>query len=232
MTFLLGTAVLLVVLNGGGLALSLWLDRRGLPMAWDGQAAKRKPGALKKRLPLIYGNLAMLFVLNAPVLVLVSDHFPMTVPKLGVAALQVAVLLVVDDTYFYWLHRALHRVPKLYQWIHKVHHKAYAPVPIEYIYVHPAEWLLGGVGPAIGVGLLLAVYGEMSAWTFWTWGAIRTLHELDIHSGVRAWTRGMVPLYADMTHHDLHHARPAKGNYASTFTFWDWVCRTEISRDP
>jgi sterol desaturase/sphingolipid hydroxylase (fatty acid hydroxylase superfamily) len=138
------------------------------------------------------------------------------------------MLVLVDDIVFYWVHRTLHTNKTLYRLIHKKHHEAFAPVPAEYLYVHPLEWMIGSAGPVAGVALVLGIWGEMSAWTFWLWGAFRTLHELDIHSGIRSsWARA-IPLYGVMEHHDRHHAKPTLGNYASTLTLWDKVFQTEI----
>lgn len=67
-------------------------------------------------------------------------------PGLGVVAAQLAIVVVLDDVWFYWMHRWMHRQPGLYRRIHKQHHEAFAPVPIEYIYVHPLELAAGTVG--------------------------------------------------------------------------------------
>ena len=56
--------------------------------------------------------------------------------------------------------------------------------------------------------------------------ALRNLHELDIHSGVKSSKiTSAIPFYGTTEHHDLHHSRN-KGNYASTFTFWDKIFGT------
>ena len=68
----------------------------------------------------------------------------------------------------------------------------------------------------------------MSAWTLWVWGAWRIIHELDIHSGISARLGRFLPLFAGTEHHDMHHARPTMGNYASSLTLWDRVFGTEI----
>ena len=38
--------------------------------------------------------------------------------------------------------------------IHRIHHKAITPVALEYIYVHPLEWLMGYIGPFIAIYLI------------------------------------------------------------------------------
>ncbi len=226
----LATTGMLVALNGVGLAVSLWLDRKGIPVVVNGQAARRKPDSLRPRLPLIFANLAMLIggafvALSIPA---VADVFTFAAPPWWLAVFQVALLMAVDDLWFYGVHRLLHEHKGLYKRIHKVHHKAFAPVPIEYLYVHPFEWMAGALGPVATIVSIGVLTGEINAWVFLFWSGLRTTHELDIHSGVRSWLSKQFPLLAPTEHHDLHHAKPTLGNYASTFRLWDALLGTEI----
>lgn len=222
------TTGMLVLLNGTGLLASVWLDRQGLPSSVNGQAARRKPNSLRPRLPLILLNLVMLVGGAFVGLSLVGDAFTFAAPTALALVGQVVLLMVLDDIWFYGVHRLLHQHKGLYKRVHKLHHKAFAPVPIEYLYVHPAEWMTGAIGPVAGIIALGWVQGEMNAWIFLAWVALRTTHELDIHSGVRSWMSRALPLLAPTEHHDLHHAKPTLGNYASTFRVWDRVLGTEI----
>ena len=231
MTVVFGTVGLLVALNAIGLAISLRLDQIDIPDKINARTVRRKPGTLRKRLPLIGLNLCLLIGLTTPALILAQDVFTLELPTLALGLGHFGLLVFVDDLWFYFFHRVLHENRFLYRKIHKRHHEAYAPVPIEYIYVHPLEWLGGGIGPAIGIGSIIIIFGEMSAYTLWFWGFWRTLHELDIHSGIASQLGRFVPLFADTTHHDIHHARPTQGNYASSLTLWDKMFRTEASRN-
>ena len=112
------------------------------------------------------------------------------------------------------------------QAIREIHHKAFAPLPIEYIYVHPLEWIVGAIGPFLGLLVLHLAWGAIPAWSLWAYLLVRNLHELDVHSGIKSPLGKWIPLYAPAEHHDLHHAKPTKGNFASTLTFWDNVLGT------
>jgi len=136
------------------------------------------------------------------------------------------VILVVDDAWFYGWHRLLHEDKRLYNRVHRIHHKAFSPLPIEYIYVHPLEWIVGSIGPFLGIVAVNLTWGTIPVWTFWGYLLIRNLHELDVHSGIRSLVGEHIPLYGLTEHHDLHHARPTHGNYCSTFTLWDRVFKT------
>lgn len=229
MTLALLTLALLVVCNGVGLAVSLAIDRKGLPESLDGQFAPRKRGSLQGRLPLILRNLAGLHLAAFVGVWLVSDFFVFARPAWWQVLLHVPFIVIVDDAWFYAQHRLLHENKWLYKTVHKLHHKSFAPVPIEYIYVHPLEASLGGIGPVLGVAALIALEGQMNAWTFLAWGAVRTLHELDIHSGTRSVLHRLLPFFAPTRHHDLHHAKPNAGNYASSLVVWDRLFGTEIT---
>lgn len=228
MTFALITLGLLFAGNAFGLLVSLWLDRKGLPQMLNGQFVPRKPNTLGKRLPLIIFNTLLLAAVAGPSLWISSSLFHFEAPHPAVFVIQFAMCVAFDDIVFYWVHRIIHENKYLYRKIHKIHHEAYAPVPIEYLYVHPLEWMLGGLGPAVAIGIIMLAFGGMSAWTLWVWGAWRILHELDIHSGLSSKLGIRIPLFAPTEHHDLHHARPTLGNYASSLTLWDKVFGTEI----
>ena len=228
MIFAAVSLVVLLLPSVLALAVSARIDRDGHPAGWSGWTTRRKPGTFPARIPLILLNQAILAVSSALGLYAISEHFPLGLPNPLLVALHFVLLVLVDDIIFYWVHRVLHTNKTLYRLIHKKHHEAFAPVPSEYLYVHPLEWMIGSAGPVVGVALVLGLWGEMSAWTFWLWGAFRTLHELDIHSGVRSTWARHIPFYGVMEHHDRHHAKPTLGNYASTLTIWDKVFKTEI----
>ena len=138
--------------------------------------------------------------------------------------IQLFVILLFDDTFFYFLHRIMHENKFIYKTIHKIHHRANTPVAIDYLYVHPLEWMSGFIGPFIGIILL----GGVSIYTFWLYLFVRNFHEIAIHSGIKSsFISKIFPFYGTNEHHDLHHAK-RDGNYASTFTFFDLVFKTKL----
>ena len=137
---------------------------------------------------------------------------------------EVLFVLTIDDIFFYVLHRMMHENKYIYRKIHKIHHRANAPIPIDYIYVHPLEWSSGMIGPFIGMLLI----GGISIYSFWIYLIVRNLHEIHIHSGIKtSWFKFLIPFYGDNEHHDLHHAK-RDGNYASTFILWDKIMGTKF----
>ncbi len=137
---------------------------------------------------------------------------------------QLFIILIFDDTFFYFLHRLMHENKYIYKKIHKIHHRANSPIPIDYLYVHPLEWMSGFIGPFIGILLL----GGVSIYAFWLYLIVRNFHELDIHSGLKSsFLNRSLPFSGTNEHHDLHHAK-RDGNYSSTFTLWDTIFRTKL----
>lgn len=180
---------------------------------------------VRERLPLSLFNLATLMLVSYLVLSQVQEHFAPT-PALAIVVLQIALITIVEDTWFYFMHRAFHEVPYLYRRVHRVHHRAHAPVPMDYLYVHPVELWFGTLGTTVGLGAVLLLWGGLSAVTFLSYSALRALHELHAHSGLRPWILDRVPLVGTVAHHDLHHAKPTLGNYSTALRFWDWLFGT------
>ena len=181
-----------------------------------------------KRLPLILFNISILLSVGAVGVYLFYDILDFSIPTPGLFLFQLILIFLIDDLYFYLYHAALH-TKFLYKRIHKTHHRSTMPIPMEYIFTHPLEWFLGAIGPFIGLAVIAIFFPQINIYAFWTMSALRNLHELDIHSGVKSSKiTSAIPFYGTTEHHDLHHSRN-KGNYASTFTIWDKVFGTEIT---
>ncbi len=190
-----------------------------------------KPLSIKefyKRVPLIAFNIASLFLLSFFGLWMGASLFNMEWGGIGIFILHFLAILFIDDLMFYIIHRAMHENKYLHQKIHSIHHQASQPFPMDFIYAHPVEWLSGYAGAFVGV-LVINIFAPVDVYAFWLWGLFRSLHELDIHSGVRSVVCKYIPLLAGAEHHDFHHQR-SKGNYASTLVLWDWLLGTTLKR--
>ena len=134
-------------------------------------------------------------------------------------AFTVVFLVVAQDTYFYWTHRAMHH-PFVFRWMHRVHHMSHDPSPFSAYAFAPAEafvhaafvplvalWLPlhpAAVGVFLGFMIVRNVLGHLGL-------------ELFPHGFTRSrWTRWSTTT----THHTLHHRRVGT-NYGLYFTWWD-----------
>jgi len=184
-------------------------------------------GVFEKHIGLIGFNIAILAALTFVGLYFFEWIFIFETPSIWMFALQVLIIMAIDDTWFYFSHRALHENEMLFAKIHKIHHRACPPFPLEFIYVHPLEWMLGAVGILFGVVVVYIGFGEVNAYAFWAYSFYRNIHEVEIHSGIRSIFAHKIPFFGTTEHHDYHHSL-LKGNYASTFKFWDWLLGTEL----
>jgi len=56
----------------------------------------------------------------------------------GYWMLSIALMLVLHDTYFYWMHRLMHW-HKVFKYVHRIHHKSTNPSPWAAYAFHPLE---------------------------------------------------------------------------------------------
>jgi sterol desaturase/sphingolipid hydroxylase (fatty acid hydroxylase superfamily) len=187
-----------------------------------------KQGVFKKHFPLIAFNLATLYVFSAGGLYFAASAFDMQLPTWYLFLGQVLIMLVFDDTYFYFFHRFMHENTYIFGKIHSIHHKARPPFPLDFIYVHPLEWMLGSTGMSGGMLLIFWLFGDINVYAFWFFAAFRNLHEIEIHSGIKSIVGQYIPFYGTTEHHDYHHSK-LTGNYSSSLTVWDKIFKTNIT---
>jgi len=196
------------------------------------QKRKIKASTFYNRLPLILFNIILLLLISSVGLYFVypylfSSEITLDYISMLIMFLQLFVILIVDDLYFYFLHSWMHKNKYVLDKIHRIHHKAISPFALEYIYVHPLEWIMGYVGPFIAL-FMISLFGEVSILAFWAYQLIRNIHELDVHSGFKSVFSKWIPFWGESEHHDMHHEQ-LNGNYATTFTIWDVVFKTKIN---
>ncbi|MGD0526076.1 MAG: sterol desaturase family protein [Polyangiaceae bacterium] len=137
---------------------------------------------------------------------------------------SVVALIVLQDAFFYWSHRAMHH-RWLFRRVHRVHHLSHDPSPFAAYAFAPAEALVhAAIVPLVGlwmplhrgaIGVFLAfmilrnVLGHLGLELFPRWFARSR------------WTRWSTTT----THHTLHHRRVGS-NYGLYFTWWDRVMGT------
>ncbi|KAK6181029.1 hypothetical protein SNE40_008973 [Patella caerulea] len=138
-------------------------------------------------------------------------------------ALRVFGCAVIEDTWHYFLHYALHD-GRIYKHIHKIHHHFQAPFGLTAEYAHPLETLILGFGFFLGI-LIFANHLVL----LWVWVTIRLFETIDVHSGYDVPYLNvlhLIPFYAGSRFHDFHH-KNFNGNYSSTFKWWDIIFGTD-----
>ncbi|KAJ5338484.1 hypothetical protein N7452_005212 [Penicillium brevicompactum] len=122
--------------------------------------------------------------------------------------------LLAREISFYYVHRALHH-PRIYAYIHKMHHKYTTPVAFAAEYAHPIEHILANVLPITLPLYLKGAHGLsiMAFVTFELWEAAAD------HSGYDFLKLPPAEL------HDLHHEK-FRVNYG-TIGLMDWIHGTD-----
>ncbi|KAI9105851.1 hypothetical protein DFS34DRAFT_589130 [Phlyctochytrium arcticum] len=160
-------------------------------------------------------------------------------PSWTTIALSVFFCLVCEDCYHYFTHRLMHH-PRLYKYVHKLHHEFSAPFGLTAEYAHPIEVLVVGQGFFIGPVLLLLAGVDMHVLTMAVWLAVRLIETVDVHAGYDfPWVKittfsslclwafhKLLPFWGGAEFHDYHHMA-FLGNYSSSFRWWDWICGTD-----
>ncbi|KAI9332836.1 hypothetical protein BDR26DRAFT_912353 [Obelidium mucronatum] len=148
-------------------------------------------------------------------------------PSLALIALQCAFFVIVEDTYHYWGHRALHW-GILYKYIHKQHHYYQAPFGIVAEYASVAETLILGIGFFLGPLIWSVANYSLHVVGVFAWLGLRLVLTVDNHCGYDfPWSlRHWFPVWAGADFHDYHHEKFI-GNYGSTFRYWDWITGTD-----
>ncbi|MCB0675718.1 MAG: sterol desaturase family protein [Saprospiraceae bacterium] len=142
--------------------------------------------------------------------------------------LSLLLALFLQDTYYYWLHRWMHR-PRVYRRIHKWHHDSIRTSSLTSFSFHPVESTLQAVFvPA------LILFLPMHLIVLFVYLLIMTLSGTINHAGVEVFPAGaerhwLGKWIIGATHHDQHH-KLFRVNFGLYFTFWDRWMRTE-SRD-
>lgn len=143
--------------------------------------------------------------------------------------ISVFLVLFIQDTYYYWIHRWMHW-PVVYRYFHKVHHNSVHTSVWTSFSFHPLETLLQAVIlPLIVLWLPLHTYAILVILI------IMTISATINHAGVEVYPKGKYgnwfgQLIIGATHHDVHH-RKFLCNYGLYFTFWDRWMRTERELD-
>jgi len=221
MTIALVTAGVLAAVVLVAILVTYALIVLGMPEALRLQHASYSIAKFHRDLPLILLNLAILAGGAGAAFYLLELHFTIRWTSGWIIAADVAFILLMEDSWGYFVHRYLHENRTLYKKIHLMHHKIYAPLPAYFLYIHPLEWMVQSLGAAFGVAILLLVHQPMSAYSVWIAAFIRQAYAADQHSGLRSYLWRKTSIFSSTDIHDDHHLHPTNGNYAGVLVIWD-----------
>lgn len=142
--------------------------------------------------------------------------------------LSLLVVLLIHETYYYWIHRWMHR-PGIYRQVHKVHHASLTPTPWAAFSFHPWEAALEAIIlPVILLLIPLHLYAVLAYLVFMTLSSV--INHLDIEIYPESFQKHKLGrLFIGATHHHYHHSE-FNTNYGLYFTFWDKWMNTESEK--
>lgn len=198
------------------------------------KARKIQPKGFRWR---TFRNEAFFAVINVSISAVVLGFITVNLQRWGLASfqqepaswwvmgLEFALYFFLFDTYFYWLHRWMHKEPA-YRLVHKLHHFSTSPNLLTTLSVNPIESLIsGGFVP-----LFLAMF-TVHQDTMMLIGPTNIIMGLYVHSGYelfpRWWNKSWATKwFITATFHDQHH-RYFTYNFGGYTTIWDRICGTK-----
>lgn len=139
--------------------------------------------------------------------------------------LSIPFVLIVHETYYYWIHRWMHQ-PGIYRWIHRIHHESLVPSAWTSFSFHPIESLLQAL-PILILIYILPLHPLALVVIFIIMSVTSVINHLNSElypsGSSRHW---LGKWWIGATHHSLHHSQ-FNYNFGLYFTFWDHWMRTE-----
>lgn len=133
-------------------------------------------------------------------------------------------MFIVHDTYFYWVHRAMHH-PRLFKQFHIIHHKSTNPSPWAAFSFQPAEAVFEA-----GIFVVLIMIMPLHLIHLFIFFLVMMVYNVYGHLGWELYPAGFskhpVGKWINTSvNHNQHH-QFFKGNYGLYFLFWDRVMGT------
>ena len=133
--------------------------------------------------------------------------------------LSILIMIVMHDTYSYWVHRLMHH-KFIFKYTHLIHHKFKNPSPWCAFAFHPLESILTiGIIPII---LFLIPWHNLALTIFITF---MIFYDTFVHLGYNIKGLKIFKFQNTPMDHDVHH-RNSKYNFGLYFTFWDRLMGT------
>ena len=154
------------------------------------------------------------------------------VPILATIGWQIVAMVLLHDTWFYWIHRAMH-LKALFRFAHLAHHKSRTPTSWAAYSFAPPEAVIEAIYiPAMFI--MLSRVAPIEPWAIFLFMGHQIARNALGHSGFElAWpgfTRSpFTGWMTTTTHHDLHHSE-GRHNFGLYFTWWDRWMGTEHPR--
>jgi len=139
--------------------------------------------------------------------------------------ISVFVAMFIHETYYYWLHRWMHK-PKVLHLFHQTHHESVYTSSFTSFSFHPLEAIFQALFMP-----LLVLFLPIHVFVLVALLLIMSISAVINHAGVEVFPTSFAQSkigkwFIGATHHDMHHLH-YRYNYGLYFTFWDVWMDTE-----
>lgn len=166
-----------------------------------------------------------LFIIYGPLSTYTQFYTDLNAYPLIWIPVSIVLALFIHDTYFYWLHRTMHR-PVLFKKVHLVHHLSKNPSPWASFSFHVVEAFLEGLILPIFLFLIPMHPTALLIFALIAFG-INVYGHLGFEIMPKGFRRSFwFEILNTSVHHNLHHSH-FKGNYGLYFRIWDRLMGTE-----
>ncbi len=190
----------------------------------------RKPNQSSKEIKNSFFS-SLIFALGATVLIYMwkEGHTKIYIDAQeygwGYLILSGFIFLLIHETYYYWIHRWMHN-PKVYPYVHRMHHDSVTTSPWTSFSFDPAETLIQAVFVPIMV-FVMPIHFTVLFILLILMTISATINHLDIEIYPKNFDKHPIGKWLiGATHHGLHHSEFVT-NYGLYFTFWDKWMSTE-----
>ena len=134
------------------------------------------------------------------------------------------LMAIMHDTYFYWMHRLMHR-PSIFKAVHLIHHKSTNPSPFAAYAFHPLEAIIEA-----GIFLVFVFSIPVHLFHLLFFFLFMILYNVYGHLGWELYPKGFSKHWLGKwintsVNHNQHH-QYFKDNYGLYFLFWDRMMGT------
>jgi sterol desaturase/sphingolipid hydroxylase (fatty acid hydroxylase superfamily) len=137
---------------------------------------------------------------------------------------SIVLMMLVQDTYFYWTHRLMHH-RRMFRYFHLTHHRSLNPNPWSTYSINPLE---AAIDAGANIIILFTIPSHGLALFIFSW--INTTYAIYGHLGYEILPAGTANHWLGRwintsVAHNMHHAK-ARSNYGWYFLFWDRLMGT------
>ena len=132
------------------------------------------------------------------------------------------VTIIIDDAYFYWMHRMLHH-PRMFKKAHLIHHRSTNPTPFAALAFHPIEAFFEAF-----IIIILAFVLPLHGYTIMAFLLFMFIYNVYGHLGWELYSprlqRSWLGRWLNTSTAHNHHHQYFTGNYGLYFLWWDkWM---------